>query len=283
MSADGSPTGPVSVVIRNRNELGTLEQVFGALAEQSVPHEIVLVDNESTDGSREFAADNGAVVVSIASEDFSYGGSLNVGMAATSHERVVVLSAHSIPVGRRFLEDAVAPMEASRVAAVRLLRADKTAELARWPARTSVHGSDVDEIVAAGPIASGCVFRRSIWEQIPFDESVDSDEDKVWAVSAAAAGYEIAAAPAVYVYARALGVIDSLQRESRSAMGVYRATGHRTKVPAGRSLLAAIKGAVAGGIRPLWRWADSVSIPLRARRPARRGALWKQPDGDVSD
>ena len=278
MSAESRGPDPVSVVIRNRNELETLEQVFAALAVQTTPHQVVLVDNESTDGSREFAAERGATIVSVATADFTYGGSLNAGMAATVHDRVVVLSAHSVPVGRRFLDDATAPFADPAVAAVRLLRADKTPELSRWPSRDVVGGTDTANIVANGPIASGCGFRRSVWEQLPFDETVDSDEDKVWAIQAAAAGHLVAPSSAVYAYARPLRLVDSLQRESRSAMGVYRATGHRPRVGLGQTVAAMVRGMGVGVVRPLWRWADSVTMPLRSRRPARRGALWRQPD-----
>lgn len=278
MSADRAELEPVSVIIRNRNELETLEQVFAALEQQTSPHEIVLVDNESTDGSLEFATQRGAKIVTVATADFTYGGSLNAGMAATSHERVVVLSAHSVPVGHRFLEDATAPFIAPDVAAVRLLRADKTPELSRWPARTAIGGSDVAQLVAHGPVASGCAFRRSVWAGLPFDDTVDSDEDKVWAIAAAAAGHRVAPASAVYAYARPLRLVDSLQRESRSAMGVYRATGHRPRVGFVQTVVDVVRGMAASILRPAWRWVDSVSMPVRSRRPARRGALWRQPD-----
>ena len=271
-------TRTVSVIIRNRNEAETLRQIFAALDQQTLDHEVVVVDNESTDGSVELATSRGATVVSIATVDFSYGGSLNRGMEATTHDHVVVLSGHSIPVGPRFLEDATAPMADPTVAAVRLLRADKAPELADWPGRTPIGAGDVGAMVKRGPIASGCVFRRSVWEQIPFDDSLDSDEDKAWGVAAAQAGYVVAPAPAVYVYHRALGLVDALQRESRSAMGVYRATGHRPRVGLGTTVRQLVSGVGAAVLAPLWRWFDSVSIPLRSRRPARRGALWRAPD-----
>ncbi len=267
----------VSVIIRNRNELETVRLIFAALDAQTVAHEVVVVDNESTDGSIEFASSRGATVVPIATEDFSYGGSLNRGMEATSYESVVVLSGHSIPVGPRFLEDATAPLADPTVAAVRLLRADKRSELADWPARQSIGAGDVAALVKRGPIASGCVFRRSVWERIPFDDALDSDEDKAWSVQATEAGYVVAAAPAVYVYSRPLGLVDGLQRESRSAMGIYRSTGHRRRVGLGATVRELVSGVAAAVVAPLWRWVDSLSMPLRSRRPARRGALWKEP------
>lgn len=280
VESDPGPAAAVSVIVRNRNEAESLAQIFAALAAQSLPHEVVVVDNESTDGSQALAESHGAKVCTVASADFTYGGSLNAGMAETSHERVVVLSGHSIPVGSRFLEDATAPFDDPRVAAVRLLRADKTPELARWPGREGIAPpAEPSEIVAGGPIASGCAFRRSVWEQMPFDDTVDSDEDKVWAIGAVGAGHTIAVSSAVYAYSRSLGLIDSLQRESRSAMGVYRASGHRSRVGLRPTLVALVKGMGAAVIGPLWRYGDGLSIGIRSRRAAKRGALWRQPEG----
>ncbi len=263
------------MIIRNRNEAETLVLVLESLAVQDLALEIILVDNESSDGSVELARAAGAHIVTIASNEFTYGGSLNAGMAATTQEAVVVLSAHSIPVGTDFVRTAIAPLQDPAVAAVRLLRADKTGELARWAQRVGVEsGAPVAEVVAGGPIASGAVFRRSLWQEIPFDESVDSDEDKVWALAATQRGRRIATAPAVYAYTRSIGLIDGLQRESRSAMGVYRATGHRRRPDPTGTLRTLASGLAAAVVAPLWRFIDGATIPARSRRSLRPGTLW---------
>ena len=112
----------VSIVIRNRNEGHLLKKVLHALELQRFPKpEIVLVDNESTDGSREIASQYGAKILNISTSDFSYGRALNLGIQSTTGSIIVLLSAHSLPMGRDFPREAVAPFEDPKVAAVRCI------------------------------------------------------------------------------------------------------------------------------------------------------------------
>ena len=67
----------VSVVIRVRNAAADLARCLAALRAQTMPAsmelELIIVDNESTDGSVEVASEYGAVVVPISLADFSWG------------------------------------------------------------------------------------------------------------------------------------------------------------------------------------------------------------------
>ena len=52
------------VVIRCRNEMDWLPRVIGSIKKQTLkPSKIILVDNSSTDGSREYAAEQGCEIV----------------------------------------------------------------------------------------------------------------------------------------------------------------------------------------------------------------------------
>lgn len=266
----------MSVIIRNRNEAHYLSHVLKALRAQDTACEIVVVDNQSSDDSAHLAISAGAGWVTIAAQDFTYGGSLNAGMRAVSHEAVVVLSAHSVPVGPSFLRTAVAPLDDPRVGAVRLVRADKPRELATWHERTGLEpGASVADVIARGPIASGCVFRRSAWQELPFSETIESDEDKVWAASAIEHGYCIATAPAVYAYLRPIGLIDGLRRDSRSNLGLYRATGHRRHIGLGSTIVEVVSGVGAATVAPVWRYVDAATVHARARRVMQPGTLWR--------
>ena len=106
MDTQSVPT--FSVVIRARNAAEYLGKVFDAFALQSVqPREVVVVDNESTDGSREMAEQRGARVVSIARGDFTYGRALNLGLRECSGEIVFFISSHSLVLGREFFRTAL--------------------------------------------------------------------------------------------------------------------------------------------------------------------------------
>ena len=62
---DGTPSGAVSVVIPARNEAHNLPTLLQSLAAQETrPHEIIVVDDASTDGTAGIAREHGAKVVS---------------------------------------------------------------------------------------------------------------------------------------------------------------------------------------------------------------------------
>src|SRR5579863_452148 len=110
----------VSAVIRNRNEAHHMAHVLTALAHQSEPlHEVVVVDNESSDSSIALAERFGARIVKISRSEFTYGRALNVGIAASSGDAILILSAHSLPIGPHFVCDAVSSLDRTGAAAVR--------------------------------------------------------------------------------------------------------------------------------------------------------------------
>ena len=91
--ADGS-AGEVSVAIANWNGMKYIERCLGALyAQTQAPAEIVVVDNGSTDGSREWIAENFPHIKLLLNEEnegFSAG--YNRAIAACTHEYILVLN-----------------------------------------------------------------------------------------------------------------------------------------------------------------------------------------------
>lgn len=146
----------LSVIIRNRNESEYLQSVLSALSKQDTSHEVILVDNNSTDGSRELALRYNAKVITI--DDFTYGRALNLGIRAAVGEICVILSAHSLPLGPSFLAQCAKPFTDDRVAAARCVYAGKAADVLRWLEPEALDGSD--DFISKGILASGCVIRR---------------------------------------------------------------------------------------------------------------------------
>lgn len=218
----------ISVVIRNRNEGAHLGHVLHALSLQDTPAEVILVDNASEDDSLEIATRFGATIASIDHDAFTYGRALNVGLRAASGEVCVILSAHSLPIGPRFLSDCTKPFaEDPRIAAVRCLFAGNLQDALRWMEPELLIGSeDLRNVIAKGPCASGCAIRRSVWEQVPFDESVESNEDKLWALAVLKRGYAIySTTHATFAYLKAFTSLEHVRREHRMRVGILRATG----------------------------------------------------------
>jgi glycosyltransferase involved in cell wall biosynthesis len=94
-----------SIVIRAYNEGKHFGRLLEGIRQQTVKEvEIILVDSGSTDDTLAIAESYSANIVHIQPQDFTFGRSLNLGLAAATHELVVIASAHVYPVYPDWLE-----------------------------------------------------------------------------------------------------------------------------------------------------------------------------------
>jgi rhamnosyltransferase len=222
--------GCVSVIIRNRNEGNHLHHVLKALSVQiGPPLEVIVVDNASTDDSVKIAQDFGATVVHLPKDKFSYGRGLNVGLRVATGDVCVILSAHSIPVGKGFITSCLTPFSDAAISAARCVYATKSSDLIRWTCpETLDHSASLQDIISKGPLASGCVVRRSVWLKTPFDEDVDAAEDKLWAAAILKLGYKIVSpCDAFYVYTKPQSQAQLVRKNYRELRAIFGATGTR--------------------------------------------------------
>ena len=178
--------------------------VLARLSQQSsAPHEVV-VDNESDDESRRYIAEFGAKLVHLPKGSFTYGRATNIGFENCTGDLVLMLSSHSIPIGKHFIDDACEPFSDLRVAAVRIPIAANTSELRKLYAFAPLdQNSSPEEVFRRAPVASGSVIRRQVWEQHRFNEQIQAAEDKEWALRVLRTGqYVMTVADACYCYAR---------------------------------------------------------------------------------
>jgi hypothetical protein len=85
---------------------------------------------------------------------------------------------------------------------------------------------DVATVITKGPLASGCAIRHSVWEEIPLDESLEANEDKLWALAALRRGHAIySPSHATYVYLKGIAPLERVRRGRRERVAVFRATG----------------------------------------------------------
>ena len=104
----------LSIVIRAYNEEQHLPRLLAGIAQQSLhDYEIILVDSGSTDGTLAVAAQHPVRVVSIRPEEFTFGYSLNQGIAHARGEYIVMASAHVYPVYPDWLERLASPLQRS--------------------------------------------------------------------------------------------------------------------------------------------------------------------------
>ena len=102
----------VSVFVRVRDESRALAEVLEHLASQCFTGgmEVVVLDNESVDGSADIALRAGARVFTLPRSLFAYGRALNLGIELCRGRIVVLLSAHSVPQDEHWLTRFVAPL-----------------------------------------------------------------------------------------------------------------------------------------------------------------------------
>jgi rhamnosyltransferase len=187
-----------SVVIRCYNEAQHIGRLLSGILQQTVccvgrDVEIIVVDSGSTDGTLAIASQYPVKILSIKPEDFSFGRSLNLGCAAATGEFVVIVSAHVYPVYQDWLEQLLAPFSDLRVALVygkqRGNQTTKYSEhqiFAKWfPERSQPSQNH--------PFCNNAnaAVRRSLWQQLPYDETLTGLEDLDWAKRMMQLGYKI--------------------------------------------------------------------------------------------
>lgn len=100
----------VSIIIRTRNEAEWLGETLRRLRSQTYQDfEVIVVDSESTDATVAIAQSYNVRVVPIKAADFTYPYAINVGIAAArASQYYVILSAHSLPIGKNWLTAGIA-------------------------------------------------------------------------------------------------------------------------------------------------------------------------------
>lgn len=103
----------VSVVIRTYNEerhLGDLLKAIRSQAVNGVELEAILVDSGSTDRTLDTAKQYECNIVHIASDDFTFGRSLNMGCEAAAGDFLVFVSGHCVPENGHWLRRLLEPL-----------------------------------------------------------------------------------------------------------------------------------------------------------------------------
>ena len=184
-----------SIVIRAFNEEAHIGRLLEGIAHQTVDDvQIVLVDSGSTDRTIEIANEFDATVVQIDPQDFTFGRSLNLGIAAAEAELVVIASAHVYPVYPDWIAEMLKPFEEPAVALV-------------YGKQRGVPGSHFSERQifnhwygdSSNPSQehpfcnnANSAIRKSLWQENRFNESLSGLEDLAWAKWALDKQYRIA-------------------------------------------------------------------------------------------
>jgi rhamnosyltransferase len=218
----------VSLIIRCHNEEAHIGRLLtGVLHQTRVPAEIVVVDSGSTDATLAIASAFPTSIVRIPPREFSFGRALNVGLRAATGQVAVIASAHVYPVYDTWIERLVAPFADESVALAYGRqqtpsdgRFSEQRLLARWFPTSSVarqHDPFCNNANAA--------IRRSLWEEIPYNEALTGLEDIDWAKKALSAGHVlsyVAEAPVVHQHDEPFAqVVNRYRREAIAHKQIY--------------------------------------------------------------
>jgi rhamnosyltransferase len=194
----------VSVVIRVRDAERELERCLSSLKRQVLPGgaklEIVVVDNDSRDGSLGVAERHGAGIVPISQAEFSWGRALNRGIAKTRGDIVLLLSSDVTPADKDWLTHMVEPFAQPDVAIVygRQLPypdapVDERVRLKRTFGEKPIllDGRQEVEDTGKGMNASNAcaAIRRAVWQANPYDETTAGGEEGPFTCQALKRGY----------------------------------------------------------------------------------------------
>ena len=184
-----------SIVVRAYNEEKHIGRLLEGIQQQTLKDvEIILVDSGSTDGTVSAAESFGARIVRIASDEFTFGRSLNFGLRAATGDLVVIASAHVYPVYPDWLESLLRPFEEGSIALT--YGKQRGPETAPFSERQIYHQwyPDVSKPRQATAFCNNAnaAIRKSLWEKNPYDETLTGLEDLAWAKRVKEQGYGIA-------------------------------------------------------------------------------------------
>lgn len=179
------------IAMRANNDMPIIARTLERLAQQTIPFELLILDNQSTDGTLEEVKKYTDNIVTITK--YIPGQVINRGMENAEGEYVFFLNSDCIPQSDDCLEKLVAGFDDEGVAAVfgrQVPRPDC------WP----IYAKDTEDTYGDGsrhqyfrsPFSmawSG--VRRSVWESMKFDERLIIAEDIDWTYRARQAGHRV--------------------------------------------------------------------------------------------
>lgn len=185
------------IIMRSYNDMPLIVETLEMISRQSIPFELISLDNESTDGTRQEIEKHADKIINIPQGTYVPGRVLNQGMQVSKGELVVFLNSDCTPQNEDWLKNLLAGFSSDRVAAVfgrQIPRPDCHPIPAKDTEDTYGDGSKQASWRHCFSMASSAI-RRSIWEAMPFDETIQYSEDIDWTWRARQEGFGIRYVP----------------------------------------------------------------------------------------
>ncbi len=213
-----------SIVIRAFNEEKHIGKLLAGIQLQTYPAvEIILVDSGSRDNTLKIASKYPVKIVPIASSEFTFGRSLNRGIAAAAGDLIVIISAHCYPVYPDWLEKMLDPFEDDLIAVSYGKQRGGESNHFSEHQFFRTYFPDISQPDQGQPYThnANAAIRRSIWEQHHYDEGITGLEDLAWSSWAKEEGYKIAyvaEAEIIHIHDETYGQVQNRYQREAIAM-----------------------------------------------------------------
>ena len=194
----------ISFVIRTNNEEKLIGKVLKVLFQQTCQDfEVIIVDSGSTDKTLEIVKKFPIQLIKIKPKEYNPSYALNLGITRGKGKYIGIISGHSLPISKTWLEDGLADFKKNRqVAAV-------TGHYTENP--IGYHCQTLGWLLfkfERGPREEFCpwmtntnsLIRKDRWQEYSFDEKLFGCEDYDWACEMLARGYNVIKDPKFSVF-----------------------------------------------------------------------------------
>lgn len=111
MHTDQQSVCRVSVIIPTLNAGSALHTLLDKLQDQTVkPHEIIIIDSESVDGTPQLAQQAGARVITVCRSEFDHGGTRNLAAAAAEGSILLFMTQDAEPMNEHMIHELIEPL-----------------------------------------------------------------------------------------------------------------------------------------------------------------------------
>ena len=204
----------ISIIIPTHNAEKFLERQLESLLAQTIVPEIIVIDSESSDATREIAGryDQHIRFLQIPARNFDHGGTRDLALRQSTGEFVLFLSQDAIPMSTRYVETILSPFTEEKVGGVfgrQVANPDapefeKLIRERRYPEKG--YSWNADMISSYGVNAfffsdTSSAFRRSAYEAVGgFDQPILTNEDMMISAKLLHSGYTLVYKPEASVW-----------------------------------------------------------------------------------
>ena len=207
----------IALLVRTMNDRENLQKLIEHIDNERKDYagriDLIVVDTESKDGTKELAQAAGGTLVNMKQKDFSYPKSINLGMAKVKPdvEAVFITVGHAFPALSNCLAAAARHFKDKKVVAVYTDQLPGE-NASFWEQIIYLGSPNIQRRMSLGPHitpgkhagltqATGSMVRLSAWKEHHFDEAYGhGGEDYVWGLWALKRGYRLVFDPAVAMH-----------------------------------------------------------------------------------